>query len=198
MASTSRASRKGVEDAEVFQVLEESPDSDVTIFSSGEAEDGNEPDSDEDGQLDDNSETNENGGTRTSGPKTPRLEWTNTLNFKELEKYENVSGPKHSLPVGSSENDFFELFVTNDFYNKVAEETNKYAALSQRKAGTVDNNWEDTNAEEIQAYIAILIYMGLVDLPEMDDYFQGDFCVCPKVRQAMTPKRLKNWDNICI
>ena len=40
--------------------------------------------------------------------------------------------------------------------------------------GTVDNNWEDTNAEEIQAYIGILIYMGLVDLPEIEDYFQGD------------------------
>ena len=50
--------------------------------------------------------------------------------------------------------------MTSDFYNKVVEETNKYAALSQRKAGTVDNNWEDTNAEEIQAYIGILIYMG--------------------------------------
>ena len=70
---------------------------------------------------------------------------------------------------------FFELFVTSDFYNKVAEETNKYAALSQRKVGTVDNNWEDTNAEEIQAYFGILIYMGLVDLSEIEDYFQGDF-----------------------
>ena len=40
--------------------------------------------------------------------------------------------------------------MTNDFYNKVAEETNKYAALSQRKVGTVDNNWEDTNVEEIK------------------------------------------------
>ena len=57
MASTSRASRKRVEDAEIFQVLEESTDSDITIFSSEEDEDGNEPDSDEDGQLDDNSET---------------------------------------------------------------------------------------------------------------------------------------------
>jgi len=81
--------------------------------------------------------------------------------------------------------------VTNDFYNKVAEATSKYAALSQRKAGTVDNNWEDTNAEEIQAYNGILIYMGLVDLPEIEDYFQGDFCVCPIVRQTMTLKRLK-------
>jgi hypothetical protein len=57
MASTSRASRKRVEDAEIVQVLEESTDSDVTVFSSEEYEDGNEPNSDEDGQLDDNSET---------------------------------------------------------------------------------------------------------------------------------------------
>ena len=66
MATTSHDSCKRVEDVEIFQVLEESTDSDVTIFSS--EEDGNEPDSDEDGQLDDNSETNEDGGTRTRGP----------------------------------------------------------------------------------------------------------------------------------
>jgi hypothetical protein len=39
--------------------------------------------------------------------------------------------------------------VTNDFYNKFAEETNKYAALLQRNVGALDNNWEGTNAEEI-------------------------------------------------
>jgi hypothetical protein len=73
MASASHSSHKRLEDAEIFQVLEESTDSDVTIFSSEEDEDGNEPDSDEDGQLDENCETNEDGGTRTSGPKTPHL-----------------------------------------------------------------------------------------------------------------------------
>ena len=105
MASTSRASRKRAEDAEIFQVLAESTDSDVKIFSSEENED--DPDIDENGQLDENSETNEDGGTRSSGPKTTNLKWTNTLNCKELEKCENLSGPKHSLPVGSSEKDFF-------------------------------------------------------------------------------------------
>jgi len=69
MASASRASHKRVEDMEIFQVLEESTDSDVTIFSSEEDEDGNEPNSDQDGQLDDNSETNEDGGTRTTAQK---------------------------------------------------------------------------------------------------------------------------------
>jgi hypothetical protein len=33
--------------------------------------------------------------------------------------------------------------------------------------------------------------MGFVDLPGIEDYFQGNFCVCPIVRQAMTLKRLK-------
>ena len=46
MASTSRASRKTVEDAEIFQVLQESTDSDFTIFSSEEDEGGDESDSD--------------------------------------------------------------------------------------------------------------------------------------------------------
>ena len=77
MASTSLASRKRVADVEIFQVLEESTDSDVTIFSSEEEEDGNEPDSDEDGQLDDNSETSEDGGTRTSGPPLQHTETGN-------------------------------------------------------------------------------------------------------------------------
>jgi hypothetical protein len=58
-------------------VLEDSTDSDVTVFSSEEDEDGNEPDSDGDGQVDDNSETNEDGGTHISGPKTPHLKRTN-------------------------------------------------------------------------------------------------------------------------
>jgi hypothetical protein len=68
MTSTSRGSGNGVEDAEIFQVLEDSTDSDVTIFSSEDYENGNEPDSDEDGQLDDNSETNQEGGTCASDP----------------------------------------------------------------------------------------------------------------------------------
>jgi hypothetical protein len=101
MASKSRASHKGVKDAEIFKVLEDITDSDFTIVSSEEDEDSNETESDKDRQLFDNSEANEDGGIRTSGPKTPHLKWTNTLHFKDLEKYQNLSGPKYSLPVGS-------------------------------------------------------------------------------------------------
>ena len=42
-------------------MFEEITDSDVKIFSAEDDEDVNEPDSGEDGQLDDNSETNKDG-----------------------------------------------------------------------------------------------------------------------------------------
>ena len=81
--------------------------------------------------------------------------------------------------------------MTYDFYNKFAEKTSKYAAFTQRKTGTVDNNTEDKNTVEIDAYIGIRIYTGLVDLQEIEDYLQGGFCISPRVRQAMKLNGLK-------
>jgi hypothetical protein len=43
---------------------------------------------------------------------------------------------------------------------------------------------EDMIAGETQAFKGILIYMGLIDLPEDHEYFQDDVCVCPTVRQG--------------
>jgi hypothetical protein len=42
----------------------------------------------------------------------------------------------------------------------VANETNKYAAFSQRKSDVNDSNWEETNPEEIETYIGILNIHG--------------------------------------
>ena len=142
MASTSRASRKRVEDAEIFQVLEESTDSDVTIFSSEEDEDGNEPDSDEDGQLDDNSEANEDGGTRTSGPKTPHLKWTNTLNFKELEKYKIHQVLNILYQLAAVRKIFFELFVINGFYKKLEKKQINMQLYHKEKLGQWITTWK--------------------------------------------------------
>jgi hypothetical protein len=53
-------------------------------------------------------------------------------------------------------------------------------------------NWEDTNAGLIESRVEILIYMKLIDLPE---FFLGDFCFCPLVRQAVTLNGLKKFSN---
>jgi hypothetical protein len=86
---------------------------------------------------------------------------------------------------------FFNLYVGRDFCELVPDQTNIHAEYLQRKSGTTDTTWEDTNVDERRAYMGVLIYMGLVGLSEIDDYFLGDFCVCPIVRQAMTMKILR-------
>jgi hypothetical protein len=107
--------------------------------------------------------------------------WSNEINFDKLEEHENLAGSNHNLPYGSSEKDFFDLYVSRDFCELVADQTNIHAEYLQRKSGTTDADWEDTNVDEIRAYMGVLIYVGLVDLPEIDD-FLGDFCVCPIFR----------------
>jgi hypothetical protein len=68
-------------------------------------------------------------------------------------------------------------YVSRDFCELVADHKNIHAEYLQRKSGTTDTNWEDTNVDEIRAYMGVLIYMGLVDLPEIDDYFLGLLCI---------------------
>jgi hypothetical protein len=63
------------------------------------------------------------------------LQWDTNLKFEDLEPFENVQGPSHYLPAGCDEKDYFSLFVDRSFFEMVANETNKYAAFSQRKSG---------------------------------------------------------------
>ena len=87
-------------------MLEESTDNDVTIFSSEEDEMVMNPTVTKMDNWMTILKQMKMEALVLATPKTPHLKWTNTLNFKELEKCENLSGPKHSLPVGSNEKDF--------------------------------------------------------------------------------------------
>jgi hypothetical protein len=59
--------------------------------------------------------------------------------------FSNFQGSSHSLPVGNVINDYFSLFVDRPSCEMIA-------AFSKRKTRILDLNWEDTNAEETEAY----------------------------------------------
>jgi hypothetical protein len=112
MASTSQAKRFQKE-SELLQMTEDSTDSELSsgsLFHSGESN------SDRDSEnlrdypeiVDDVQQggTHENIITGT---------WSNEINFDELEEHENLAGPNYNLPYGSSEKDFFALYVGRDF-----------------------------------------------------------------------------------
>jgi hypothetical protein len=185
MAAMSQAKRFRKE-SELLIMLEDSELSSGLLFHSDE----NNSDSDSE-NLGDNPEIVDDVQQGGANENIIAGTWSNDSNFDELEEHENLAGPNHNLPYGSSEKDSFDLYVGRDFCELVANQTNIHAEYIQRKSGGTDTNCEDTNVDEIRVYVGVLIYMGLVDLPEIDYYFLGDFCVCHIVRQAMTLKRFR-------
>jgi hypothetical protein len=155
--------------SELLQLLEDSTDTELcsdSLFHSDE--DNSDSDSE---NLGDNPEIEDDVQQGGANENIITGTWSNEINFHELEEHENLAGPNHNLPYGSSEKDFFDLYVGTDFCELVANQTNIHAEYLQRKSGTTDTNWDDANVDEIRAYMGVLIYMGLVDVPDIDDYF---------------------------
>ncbi|XP_057296130.1 piggyBac transposable element-derived protein 4-like [Hydractinia symbiolongicarpus] len=67
----------------------------------------------------------------------------------------------------------FYLFFTPEILNQVVVETNRYYQQEQLKKPS-SMKWSDTNAEEIQAFFAVVLAMGRVKLPELEDYWRED------------------------
>lgn len=58
-------------------------------------------------------------------------------------------------------------------YEIIARETKQYADQEQDKNG-VEQRWQVTTPEEIRAYIAIQIVMGIIVAPNQDMYLTKD------------------------
>ena len=61
----------------------------------------------------------------------------------------------------------FSLFFTPDIISKIVEETNRYAGQCLRG---LQKSWT-TDDEEVRAYLGFYILMGLVQEPEIRDYW---------------------------
>ena len=93
-----------------------------------------------------------------------------------------ISGEELCLTASSSAADgqiwpvdIYLQFLTIDIIDMIVRETNRYA--EQSIAATVVtrksrlNDWNATTREEIKKFIGLVIYMGLVPLPELSLYW---------------------------
>lgn len=126
--------------------------------------------------------------------------WSRTINYIEPSPIYSEYGPCHSLLTGSDCLDYFSLLLGGDsFFENIAKFTNENAAEKQRITNKPDRHWTPVSVEEIKAFIGVEIYMGIYDLPQIDDYFIGDFIKCPIVQQSMTLRRYKKINQyLCI
>ncbi|CAK9827590.1 hypothetical protein ANTRET_LOCUS5271 [Anthophora retusa] len=62
--------------------------------------------------------------------------------------------------------DFYGLFVTDEIFEHISEQTNIYAAQS-RIGSRPSDKWTPTNKNEIKRLFGLIIWMGMVKLPSL-------------------------------
>lgn len=71
--------------------------------------------------------------------------------------------------------DFYRLLITDDFLDKIVIETNIYAektiSATELKPKSRLKSWKPVDREEMRKFFGVLLVMGLVRLPRMNDYW---------------------------
>lgn len=80
----------------------------------------------------------------------------------------------HQKPI-----EYYRIFLDASIMQCMVDETNRNAQQVIMKAGNVTpnsrlNQWQDTDIDEMEKFIGLLIWMGLVKLPSIADYWSTD------------------------
>lgn len=110
---------------------------------------------------------------------------------------ENDPGVKpevHTQFFDKNPYNFYKLMVPDDIMNEIAFETNRYAAQCKNKnilRKSRIQKWVDTNLEEIERFLGIIMWMGLYQLPSIQAYWQTSFLYFNKIRSLMSRNRFQ-------
>eukprot|EP00111_Clytia_hemisphaerica_P021996 TCONS_00064679-protein len=112
------------------------------------------------------------------------LDWTNIELDQEVTENDDFlflenEGLNVRLDPNSSELDFLELYLTDKFYNEIVRETNRFAAQfiesnPDKEESRYVGSWSDVTKEEIKAFLALIIMMGIVHKPDVNSYWSLD------------------------
>nr|XP_033332812.1 piggyBac transposable element-derived protein 4-like isoform X2 [Megalopta genalis] len=69
--------------------------------------------------------------------------------------------------------DFYGLFVTDEMFERISEQTNIYAAQASTTSKHLQQ-WVPTNKDEMKQMFGLILWMGLVKLPSMYLYWSQD------------------------
>lgn len=123
-----------------------------------------------------------------------------TGNQRQIIPFTEVSGaPLHvRLSMNNkSPVDFYSLFVTDDVFQQIVHNTNRYAIhnitnMPEATRGARINQWSPTNIEEIKKMFGLILFMGLVKLPRLAHYWSKDKIIGhPFPRTVMSRNRFE-------
>eukprot|EP00731_Ephydatia_muelleri_P017412 Em0010g510a len=84
--------------------------------------------------------------------------------------FSNPVGP--TFTVGEDAGEIFNHFFTDSLIDHIVIQTNKYAQETMEPTKFL--KWKSVTTEELRAYFGFMILMGLVRMPELEDYWKLD------------------------
>ena len=97
------------------------------------------------------------------------IKWSKVHPPSPMQQFTGHSGPRVSIPSVAKE--IFCLFFTSTLIDLMVEKTNRYVSAC---LGEKFELWTAVNADELCAYMRLLILMGFVKLPSLRDYWKKD------------------------
>ena len=108
------------------------------------------------------------------------IAWSNDDDSEvEVPAFREQVGPSVQLPRTAAL-DYLKLLFTADLITTIVNNTNNYATETILDSEDMRENWLPTNAEEIMAFLGVVIFMGIVKLLKVSMYFSAD----PRIHQV--------------
>ena len=97
--------------------------------------------------------------------------------------------------INSSVYDCYKLFVTDDIIQFMVHETNRYAEQVLKKGIKPRSrlkNWTPVTMEELEKFLGILLWMGLVQQPKLRNYWSQTCLYSNEISKTMSRNRFEN------
>lgn len=97
-----------------------------------------------------------------------------------LDEYDDQPKLLFDADNGTKPVDFFYRYFPEDLFDTFATQTNLYARQYRQRIGVLQqhsrfNKWRETNSDELKAFTALQIAMGLVSKPALPMYWEGNW-----------------------
>ena len=120
-------------------------------------------------------------------------QWLSVDREPNVPPFTGTPGIKVPLPNNPSTGDYLNLFLTDDFFDILVEQTNLYAAQYKRNNPNLPphsraNEWVDTTRAEMKQFIALSLLMGIVRKPEIANYWSTNPLLEGSIFNSVMPR----------
>lgn len=194
------------EDSEFEEESSDEEGSDLEKVSDIDMSESGEESVSEDKNNDDTTraQTAGSGRQRVRNPCRPRTVFRlNWEAYEDVDPFESNWLPVYQRPrsILVDTNDFkpvdyFSLLFPDEAFDLMSEETNRYAMQYLDTTADFSENshfhyWHDTSSEEMKAYVALQIAMGLCQKPSLEDYWGTYWLTFTDFKRVMSRNRFE-------